>query len=207
MTETSLDCGACALKIENALKRLPGVSDISVNYGLQSLTLSLDEDRTSSQAVENKIRAPVVAGDARQHSAEHRPGARAQECVPDYHAVRRHHAVDGDPRRYRRNCPRHRECVTPAAVPSRVRRRRMRPTRRSGRTEQGPTMSRRRVSQALQCRIADSHGARERGSISPSQVRQHGPGGVIARHHETVVARSAWHARPAAVFATILRNL
>ncbi|MGL1765673.1 cation transporter, partial [Vibrio parahaemolyticus] len=42
MTETPLklriegmDCGACALKIENALKRLPGVSDVNVNYGLQ----------------------------------------------------------------------------------------------------------------------------------------------------------------------------
>src|SRR5438034_3430893 len=64
MTETSLklriegmDCGACALKIANALQRLPGVSDVNVNYGLQSLTLALDEDRTSSQAVENKIRA------------------------------------------------------------------------------------------------------------------------------------------------------
>src|SRR6266446_5329601 len=63
MTETPLklriegmDCGACALKIENALKRLPGVSDVNVNYGLQSLTLALDEDRTSSQAVEDKIR-------------------------------------------------------------------------------------------------------------------------------------------------------
>nr|WP_249130522.1 heavy metal translocating P-type ATPase [Bradyrhizobium diazoefficiens] len=64
MTETPLklriegmDCGACALKIENALKRLPGVSDVNVNYGLQSLTLAFDEDRTSSQAIEHKIRA------------------------------------------------------------------------------------------------------------------------------------------------------
>ncbi|MBR0963827.1 cadmium-translocating P-type ATPase [Bradyrhizobium diazoefficiens] len=52
-----MDCGACALKIENALKRLPGVSDVNVNYGLQSLTLAFDEDRTSSQAIEHKIRA------------------------------------------------------------------------------------------------------------------------------------------------------
>jgi Cd2+/Zn2+-exporting ATPase len=25
-----MDCGACAVKIENAMKRLPGVSDINV---------------------------------------------------------------------------------------------------------------------------------------------------------------------------------
>ena len=36
-----MDCGACALKIENAMKRLPGVSDINVSFGLQSLSLSL----------------------------------------------------------------------------------------------------------------------------------------------------------------------
>ncbi len=58
-----MDCGACAIKIENAMKRLPGVSDIDVNYGLQSLSLVLDEDRTSKQAIEARIRvlgyAPV----------------------------------------------------------------------------------------------------------------------------------------------------
>jgi len=52
-----MDCGACAIKIENAMKRLPGVSDIDVNYGLQSLSLVLDEDRTSKQAIEARIRA------------------------------------------------------------------------------------------------------------------------------------------------------
>jgi Cd2+/Zn2+-exporting ATPase len=52
-----MDCGACALKIENALKRLPGVSEVSVNYGLRSLTLALDEDRTSRRTVEAKIKA------------------------------------------------------------------------------------------------------------------------------------------------------
>jgi len=52
-----MDCGACALKIESALKRLPGVSDIDVNYGLQSLALAHDEDRTSRRAIEDKIKA------------------------------------------------------------------------------------------------------------------------------------------------------
>ncbi|MBB5445799.1 cation transporter [Paraburkholderia sp. WSM4177] len=34
-----MDCASCALKIENAMKRLPGVSDINVSYGQESLTL------------------------------------------------------------------------------------------------------------------------------------------------------------------------
>lgn len=52
-----MDCGACAIKIENAMRRLPGVSDIDVNYGLQSLSLVVDEDRTSRHAIEVRIRA------------------------------------------------------------------------------------------------------------------------------------------------------
>jgi Zn2+/Cd2+-exporting ATPase len=52
-----MDCGACAVKIENAMKRLPGVSDIDVSYGLQSLSLVVDEDRTSRDTIEAKISA------------------------------------------------------------------------------------------------------------------------------------------------------
>lgn len=52
-----MDCSACAVKIENALKRLPGVSDIDVNYGLQSLSLAFDADRTSLPTIEGRIRA------------------------------------------------------------------------------------------------------------------------------------------------------
>jgi Cd2+/Zn2+-exporting ATPase len=52
-----MDCGACAVKIENAMKRLPGVSDIDVSYGLRSLSLVVDEDRTSRDTIEAKISA------------------------------------------------------------------------------------------------------------------------------------------------------
>jgi Zn2+/Cd2+-exporting ATPase len=34
-----MDCGACATKIENAMKRLPGVKDVIVNVGQGSLSL------------------------------------------------------------------------------------------------------------------------------------------------------------------------
>lgn len=57
MQVEGMDCGACALKIETALKRLPGVSNVAVNYGAELLTLRLDEDRTSRKTIEDKIRA------------------------------------------------------------------------------------------------------------------------------------------------------
>ncbi|SAL79921.1 heavy metal resistance membrane ATPase [Caballeronia terrestris] len=61
-----MDCAACAVKIENAMKRVPGVSDINVSYGLESLSLKFDVDRTSSAVIEGKIRAlgftPVGGG-------------------------------------------------------------------------------------------------------------------------------------------------
>ncbi len=52
-----MDCGACALKIENGLKRLPGVNDINVNVALEMLSLALDEDRTSRKVIEERIRS------------------------------------------------------------------------------------------------------------------------------------------------------
>jgi Zn2+/Cd2+-exporting ATPase len=52
-----MDCASCAMKIENAMKRLPGVSEINVSYGQESLTLKFDEDRTSVAAIEGKVRA------------------------------------------------------------------------------------------------------------------------------------------------------
>jgi Cd2+/Zn2+-exporting ATPase len=52
-----MDCGACAVKIEDAMRRLPGVSDISVSYSHASVSLVLDEDRTSRAAVDSTIRA------------------------------------------------------------------------------------------------------------------------------------------------------
>lgn len=56
MRVEGMDCSACALKIENALKRLPGVTGINVNYGTETLALTLDEDRTSRKAIDDTIR-------------------------------------------------------------------------------------------------------------------------------------------------------
>ncbi|WP_246389745.1 heavy-metal-associated domain-containing protein [Aminobacter niigataensis] len=53
-----MDCGSCAIKIENAMRRLPGESDINVSQKSQeSVSLSLDENRTSPRTIEDKIRA------------------------------------------------------------------------------------------------------------------------------------------------------
>ena len=69
MRVEGMDCAACAIKIENALKRLPGVSDVNVSYASELLTLRLDSDRTARSVLEGRIRAlgyspmPLVAGE------------------------------------------------------------------------------------------------------------------------------------------------
>lgn len=52
-----MDCGACAVKIENALRGLPGVADVDVSFGQRSLSLSVDEDRTPRGTIEARIKA------------------------------------------------------------------------------------------------------------------------------------------------------
>lgn len=52
-----MDCPSCALTIENAVNRLPGVSDVSVSYTAGTLSLQLDSDQTPAQAIEDQIKA------------------------------------------------------------------------------------------------------------------------------------------------------
>ena len=56
MRVEGMDCSACAIKVENALKRLPGVSDINMSYATETLSLRLDENRTSRVSIEKRIR-------------------------------------------------------------------------------------------------------------------------------------------------------
>ncbi|ORE97038.1 heavy metal translocating P-type ATPase [Aurantimonas sp. 22II-16-19i] len=79
-----MDCGACALKVENGLKRLPGVSDINVNVGLERLSLVFNEDRTSRKAIEERIRSLGYAPHSldAQTSAD-RPAFEAPSTVAD----------------------------------------------------------------------------------------------------------------------------
>ena len=42
---TDLDCANCAAKMENAIKKIDGVSDASVSFLTQKLVLEADESR------------------------------------------------------------------------------------------------------------------------------------------------------------------
>ena len=39
-----LDCANCALKIEDAIRKIDGVKDVSVNFIMQHLTLEADDE-------------------------------------------------------------------------------------------------------------------------------------------------------------------
>ena len=41
----NLDCANCAAKMEDAIKKLPGVNDASVSFLTQKLTLDSDDER------------------------------------------------------------------------------------------------------------------------------------------------------------------
>lgn len=40
-----LDCANCAAKMEAAIRQLPGVTEATVNFMMQKLTLEADDDR------------------------------------------------------------------------------------------------------------------------------------------------------------------
>lgn len=40
-----LDCANCAAKMEERIKKIPGVQDASVNFLMQKLTIEADDDR------------------------------------------------------------------------------------------------------------------------------------------------------------------
>jgi len=75
-----MDCAACAQKIETAMARLPGVSDVDVSYGAGTLALRLDADRTPVQAIEQQIRAlGYRPGPAAAEAAAGAPKTRVRE--------------------------------------------------------------------------------------------------------------------------------
>ena len=40
----NLDCAACAAKMEEAIKKVEGVNDVSVNFMLQKLKIDMNEE-------------------------------------------------------------------------------------------------------------------------------------------------------------------
>ena len=51
-----MDCGSCAAKIETALSRLPGVGDVKVSVARERLNLSLAENKTPVEKIEDTLR-------------------------------------------------------------------------------------------------------------------------------------------------------
>ena len=40
-----IDCANCAVKVEEAIKKLDGVADVKINFMMQKFTLVADDDR------------------------------------------------------------------------------------------------------------------------------------------------------------------
>ena len=40
-----LDCANCAAKMEDAIKKIPGVNDANVSFMMQKMTIDADEDK------------------------------------------------------------------------------------------------------------------------------------------------------------------
>ncbi|PZP50387.1 MAG: cadmium-translocating P-type ATPase [Agrobacterium fabrum] len=55
-TVSGMDCGSCAAKIETALSRLPGVADVKVSVARERLNLSVAEQKTSVEKIEDTLR-------------------------------------------------------------------------------------------------------------------------------------------------------
>lgn len=52
-----MDCPSCALKIENVMRRLPGVSDVAVSYENATLTLRIRDAAITTRTIQESLRA------------------------------------------------------------------------------------------------------------------------------------------------------
>lgn len=55
----NLDCANCAAKIENAIKEIEGVTNASVNFMMQSMTIETEEDIESVLRQVKKVIAKI----------------------------------------------------------------------------------------------------------------------------------------------------
>lgn len=58
-----LDCANCAAKIENEVKKIPGVEEASVAFMTQKMTIVADDERMEEIATEAARIAKKVEGD------------------------------------------------------------------------------------------------------------------------------------------------
>jgi len=50
-----MDCASCAAKIRGAVEKMPGVSDVKLSVMSETLSLSLDEEKTKPGAIEKRV--------------------------------------------------------------------------------------------------------------------------------------------------------
>ena len=60
----NLDCANCAAKMEDAIKKIPGVKSASMNFIMQRLTLDADENRLAEIISEAQKRCSAIEPDA-----------------------------------------------------------------------------------------------------------------------------------------------
>lgn len=80
-----MDCASCAAKIEGALGRLPGVSDVAVSVMTERLTLRLAPGSTAPEAIERMVRGlgfTVAPGAAPASPRDPTPRMRPRRALP-----------------------------------------------------------------------------------------------------------------------------
>ena len=52
---SGMDCASCVAKVQGALEKLPGVSEVSLSLMSETLRLRLDEAQIKADAVEKRV--------------------------------------------------------------------------------------------------------------------------------------------------------
>ena len=60
-----LDCANCAAKMENAIKKIDGVTSCAINFMLQRMTLELDDTRAAEIIEQVKVAVKKVEPDCK----------------------------------------------------------------------------------------------------------------------------------------------
>ncbi|MBQ3817282.1 MAG: heavy-metal-associated domain-containing protein [Clostridia bacterium] len=60
-----LDCANCAAKMEELIKKIPGVNDASINFMMQKLTIDADDTRFDEIIIEAQKACAKVDSDCK----------------------------------------------------------------------------------------------------------------------------------------------
>jgi Cd2+/Zn2+-exporting ATPase len=91
-----MDCAACVAKVERAVSRLPGVTDISVNLMAERLSLRRESDGSTAEAIEQQVRALGYKARRLAGQADAAPAANPAACGCGGHAHQHDHDHDHD---------------------------------------------------------------------------------------------------------------